>query len=391
MNKLDMLEEGRFARPHIRWITHIFSLITLAGITAGVYSTMVGHSYAYGISRQIPWGILTSSFAFFAIAATGLCLLAAISNSIFGVASLAPLSTRAVFLSIVSTVTAFMLLAFGVENPVRLFLFNATSPNLTSNIWWMCTLYGIMSGCLFMRFAFVVSGQRAAAIGFGIFAAVTGVGANNNIGGLFTIAADPPIWYGAQLLIFFLASAIMAGSAMVIIFTLLSYNMRKQRILEEENNALISAGTILALAVGILIVVSVSRFTSMFYGSTPEPGRVAAMALLTGPLAFNFWVMEVVVGLLAPLIILLVTRVHNLRMIGIAAGLALVGGFFQRFDLVFVGQIVPKLAGWNNAPQYLHYFPSVAELIVLMGAFGLVGLGFLLGERFIGRAFKLFP
>ena len=92
------------------------------------------------------------------------------------------------YLDIVTTVTAFMLLAFTVENPWLLIYYNAASPNLTSNIWWLSTLYGIMSGCLFLRFAFLISGSNRAALSFGIIAAVAAVGANNNLGGRCILA-----------------------------------------------------------------------------------------------------------------------------------------------------------------------------------------------------------
>ncbi|MGW8161493.1 MAG: NrfD/PsrC family molybdoenzyme membrane anchor subunit, partial [Desulfobulbales bacterium] len=71
---IEDLEEGRLARPPIKWITHLLSLFVIAGLTAGSYATMTGHEIAYGITREIPWGILMSSFAFFAITSTGLCL-----------------------------------------------------------------------------------------------------------------------------------------------------------------------------------------------------------------------------------------------------------------------------------------------------------------------------
>ena len=191
---LDNLEEGYLASTSLKWITHLFSLITIAGLTAGAYATMTGHQIAYGVSREVPWGILTSSFAFFAITSTGLCLIAAISHA-YGVTPLRPLGSRSVYLAIVTTVTAFMLLAFSMENPWLFIYYNAASPSLTSNIWWLSTLYGIMSGCLFLRFAFLVSESKGLALSFGIIAAVASVGANNNLGGLFTLASDPPIWF----------------------------------------------------------------------------------------------------------------------------------------------------------------------------------------------------
>src|SRR5210317_2264256 len=219
--KIDDLEEGRLASASVKWTTHIMSLFVISGLTAGVYATMTGHQIAYNISREVPWGILTSSFAFFAITSTGLCLIGAISHA-YGVTPLRPLGSRAVYLAIISTVTCFMLFAFSVENPWLLIYYNAVSPSLTSNIWWLSTLYSIMSGCLFLRFAFLISGSQRAALSFGIIAAVASVGANNNLGGLFTLSSDPAIWFGVQLLILFLASAVLSGAAAIIIFTVIA-------------------------------------------------------------------------------------------------------------------------------------------------------------------------
>jgi molybdopterin-containing oxidoreductase family membrane subunit len=386
---IDELEEGRLANPSIKWLTHLFSLVVIAGLTAGTYATMTGLQNAYGISREIPWGILTSTFAFFAITSTGLCLIAAISHA-YGVTPLRPLGSRAVYLAIVSTVTAFMLLAFSMESPWLFIYYNAVSPNLTSNIWWLSTLYGIMSGCLFLRFAFLVTGSQGLALSFGIIAAVAAMGANNNLGGLFTLASDPPIWFGIQLLVLFLASAVLSGTATIIIFTVLAYKLRQQRIIGEMHKALETAATLMALMIGIVLVVTVARFYSMFFSDTLDPGAIAAQALIKGPLAVNFWGFEIVTGLIIPLALLLITKTKSIWAMTLASCMAMVGAFVQRFDLVYSGQIVPKFFGWNELPQFLHYFPSGAELIVVIGAFALVGFGFLLGERFVGRLFRLY-
>jgi molybdopterin-containing oxidoreductase family membrane subunit len=387
--KIEDLEEGRLASLPVKWITHLLSLFVIAGLTAGAYATMSGHQIAYGISREVPWGILTSSFAFFATTSSGLCLIAAISHA-YGVTPLRPLGSRAVYLAIVLTVTAFMLLAFSVENPWLLIYYNVVSPNLTSNIWWLSTLYGIMSGCLFLRFAFLVSGSMGMALTFGIIAAITAVGANNNLGGLFTLASDPPIWFGVQLLALFLASAILSGTATIIIFTVLAYKLRQQKIIGETHKALETAATLMTLMIAIVLVVTIARFYTMFFTDVPDPGKDAAQALINGPLAINFWVFEILTGLIVPLVLLLITKTKSIWAMALAACMAMVGTFVQRFDLVYCAQIVPKFSNWNDLPQYLHYFPSGTELIVVVGAFSLVGFGFLLGERFVGKLFRIY-
>jgi Ni/Fe-hydrogenase subunit HybB-like protein len=383
------LEERRLATPRLKLLTTVFIFLTLTGITAGVYASMVGHHFAYGVSREIPWGIVMAAFAFMANLATGLCLVAVIGHA-YGATTLAPIGPRAGYLAIVAVVAAFMLLGLVVENPWRMLLFNATSPNLTSNIWWLTTLYGIMSGCLFLRFSLHVSNRRGWALGFGIIGAVAGVGANNNLGGLFTMAADPSIWYGFQLLVFFLVSAVMAGIAATILFTNFAYGIRKQKITAEMFKAMHHGGTILSLMLVILLVIIIARFSAMFFSDKPEPGLTAALALLKGPLAFNFWVLEILVGIILPLVILAATRFNNLGAMSIAAGLALIGAIFQRIDLVLSGQIIPKFSGWQTTPQYLHYFPTFVEILVVAGGFALLGAGFLLGERFVGRVFRYY-
>jgi len=385
--EVQTLEDKRLATTPIKWATTCLILLTLIGITTGLYGTMVGHNFVYGVFRDMPWGIIISTFAFMANLATGLCLVAVIGQA-YGLTALAPLGMRAIYMAIVSTIAGFVLFLLGVENPWRVLLLNATSPNLTSNIWWLTTLYGIMSGCLFLRVSFQISNRHGWAIGIGIIAAVTGVGANNNLGGLFTLAADPPIWYGFQLIVFFLASAVMAGTAAIIVFSYLAFRLREQRIIGDTLKALQTAGTILTLMLAILMVILASRFYAMFFGDTPDPGKIAALALLKGPLAFNFWVVEIVAGIVTPIIILVVTKLKNIQAMTLAAGLALAGGFFQRIDLVISAQIVPKYYGWNNLPEYLHYFPTIAEMLVVLGGVALLGAGFLLGERFIGRILR---
>jgi molybdopterin-containing oxidoreductase family membrane subunit len=170
----------------------------------------------------------------------------------------------------------------------------------------------------------------------------------------------------------------------------LAYVIRKKSIIGEAQKALETAATLMALMIAIVLVVTIARFYTMFFSATPDPGIVAAQALINGPLAVNFWGFEIVTGLIAPLALLLITRTNSIWAMTLASSMALLGAYVQRFDLIYTGQIVPKFSGWNELPQYLHYFPTGAELIIVIGAFGLVGFGFLLGERFVGRLFRLY-
>lgn len=71
-----------------------------------------------------------------------------------------------------------------------------------------------------------------------------------------------------------------------------------------------------------------------------------------------------------------------------AAIMVLVGQFFSRFNLVVSGQIIPSNYGFVGVPQYLPYTPTVLEYLIVVAGLGVVGFGFLIGERFFDETFR---
>lgn len=383
---LPSLEEPHLATAAIKRMTLSLLLLTGVGATAGVYGFMRGHHQAYGSYREIPWGILTSSSAFLMTAATGLCLLATVGQ-VFRSRPLASLSNRAFFLAMLTIMAGFMLTCFELESPGRMIIYNMTSQNLTSNLWWMTTLYGIAIGCLFLAFFSVATGQTGLALKLGIVGSINAVGGTANLGAAFSSASQPAIWYGLQLTVYFWISSVLTGAAAIIVFTVIAHRIRQEPVKGPVFLAVQSAGRIMRMTVFILLVVTVWRFVTLLGGESVVDQR-AGMALLQGPLAVRFWGGEIFAGLVLPFFILALNGLESLRTMTVAAGMVLLGGFMQRYDLLLAGQIVPKFSGWDNSQVYLHYSPSVTELLLVLGALSLIGAGFLLGERFMGRAFR---
>lgn len=378
--------EPKVGRPAINRVTMLFMLLLLAGLGAGIYAFIAGHHVAYANTREMPWGILIAGYAFFAITSTGLCLLAALSH-IFGGNRLAPLANRMVFLSIVTIISGFFMIGLELENPWRLAIYNILSPNLTSNIWWMGTLYGMAVAFMLLEFFLILTGRLGMAIGLGVAGALAEVMANTNLGAVFATLSAHPFWYGPQLPIYFLASAFMSGAAAIILFTHFAHTIRGEKVEGQVLEGLQGAGKVLA---GVLFLIGVStawKFIA-FYTGGEETGRLAADSLLTGPLSTNFWVFEICIGMIVPIVILVLSGFRSVQAMSTAALLALVGAFFQRYDLVVAGQQVPHFLGYDDLPTYLSYVPSLSEFLVLLGAAGLTGAGFLLGERFFGKAFR---
>ncbi|MFW5906610.1 MAG: NrfD/PsrC family molybdoenzyme membrane anchor subunit, partial [Desulfobia sp.] len=116
-------------------------LLALLGVAFGIHAFIIGHHQAYAVTREVPWGLLIAAYVFFVVTSTGLCLVSSIGH-VFGVDSFKPIAKRSVFMAITTIIAGFLIIAFEIANPWRMAIYNVTSPGLTSNIWWMGTLYG---------------------------------------------------------------------------------------------------------------------------------------------------------------------------------------------------------------------------------------------------------
>jgi len=378
-------EDNSLATPGMNRATIFFLITTGLGLSCGVASFIFGHEAIYNNTREVPWGMLISTYAFWAITSTGLCIYAAISH-LFGGTKMAIVSNRMVWMSIICIMGAFATIGVEIASPHRMIIYNILSPNPTSNIWWMGTLYGMAVGCMIVEFFGIVTGLARIAVILGTAGAVAEVLANSCLGGVFATLPARPYWYGGQLPIYFLTAAFLSGACATVLFNWLAYKIRGTEMSEPVKTAMTSAGKAMLM---VLILYSVATFWRliMYYVGGAELGRVAASALVSGPLSVNFWVMEVTVGLLIPLLLLVLSRLKNVGLMAFAGFLILIGQFVARYDLVAAGLLVPSNLGWDNAPTYLDYVPSIFEFGVIFGSISLVAFGFLLGERMFGKVF----
>jgi Ni/Fe-hydrogenase subunit HybB-like protein len=119
---------------------------------------------------------------------------------------------------------------------------------------------------------------------------------------------------------------------------------------------------------------------------TYEPGRTEGLGLLTGgPLSFNFWVGEILLGTVVPMVLLLKKRTRSMPLWRMVAMALVVGGVIAyRWDTNLSGFLVvlSYLPG-QPAVTYTSYFPSLIEF---MAGFGVVAYGVLavsLGVRYL--------
>lgn len=359
----------------------LMGALTLIGVAAGIHSLYAGHEHTFGVSREVPWGLLIAAYVFFVVTSTGLCMVSSIGH-VFGVKNFNPIAKRAVFLSIATIVAGFLVIAFEIENSWRMPVNNVIGANPTSNIWWMGTLYGAYLFFMLIEFIMLQQENNKIATAFGLAGLITGVVAHSNLGAVFGLLNGREFWHGPYMPIYFITSAAMSGCVAIIFFTWLAYRFNGWKMNDAMRGSLESVAKMGALMMAIIIF-----FTSwkMITGITGQvPGKYEAMqSLLSGQFASNFWLGEVALGMLIPFVLILAVKGRNMNVLFAASFAGMVGIFFMRYDLVVVGQLVPHYHGMGlvDYPELLSYVPSLHENLVVMGGIGFCGLLFLIGEK----------
>lgn len=360
----------------------VFSLcLVLAATGLGLHSMFKGHDQFYNVYREMPWGILIAAYVFFVVTSTGLCLVSSIGH-VFGVKDFMPIAKRSVFLSIATILSGFFVIAFEIKIPWKMAIYNVISPNLMSNIWWMGTLYGVYLVFMFMEYIFLNIDKHKPAVICGFSGSVAGILAHSNLGAVFGLLLGREFWHGPYMPIYFIASAMMTGCAVIILFHILGYKVNNQQM-EPDMLRAIEVTT----KIGILMVCVILFFTSwkMISGMVGQHGGKyeAVMALVSGKYALNFWIFEMGAGMLLPLLLFIMSKGKHMGMLLLASISMIIGIFVMRYDLVIVGQAVPVFheLGVNEFKGLLTYFPSFYEIVITLGGFGLTAFLFLLGEK----------
>ncbi|NLN38007.1 MAG: polysulfide reductase NrfD [Smithella sp.] len=359
----------------------LLGILFMVGVFSGIHSVYIeGSRHAYGSTREIPLAMLIATYAFFVIISTGLCLVSSIGH-IFGVESFQPIAKRAVLLSVITIVSGFLVIGLELENPFRLAIYLFVSPNFTSNIWWMGVLYSFEVVLLIIEFILLMLHRHKASAVAGFLGIIFGIAAISNLGGVFAMLNGREFWYGAYLPIFFIASAVLMGSAAVVFFTIIAYWIRRERLDAAMRESLAAVSRLACLMLAVVMFLTIWRMVTLTVGGTHE--SMVFEAFVSGPFAFNFWVYEIALGMIIPFFLLLASRGRSIAVIFVAAALIIFCAFFMRLDMVVAGQIVPMYweLGVKEYSRLNTYAPTWHEIFVVLGGVGLCGAAFLLGEK----------
>jgi Ni/Fe-hydrogenase subunit HybB-like protein len=381
--------------PWILWLGFL-GILLLAALVAGLTVFWQGLSVT-NLTDRVPWGLwITIDLSSIALSAGAFSLCAAVY--LIGLKRYEPIARTATFVGLIGYTMAMLSLLLDIGRPDR-FWHAMIYWNSHSLLWevTMCVMLYLVvlileSMPIFARLDWLK--QRYPAITekmsrvhhYAPYLAIAGLALSSlhqsSLGGVYGVLKARPVWYKPEMAVLFMLSAILGGIALTLFASMLSARLTRKA---STNDLLIQR---VAHFVGwALVAYLYFRFWDVFAQHyTYEPGRTEGMELLTnGPLSFNFWILEMFLGTLVPMVMLLTsyTRRHPFwRMI--ALSLIVIGVIAFRWDTNLSGLLVvmPYIPGQQTV-AYVSYVPSLIEAVAGLGivAYGL--LAFSLGVRYL--------
>ncbi|MGD9807186.1 MAG: NrfD/PsrC family molybdoenzyme membrane anchor subunit [Deferribacterales bacterium] len=361
-------------------------LVAVGGISA-ITVFIKGHETMYGVTRQMPWGLLIATYAYFVITSTGLAFIGGLGHA-FGYEKYAVISRRIVVLATVVLLAGFTQILMEIGQPLKM-VYMMISPNPTAPIFWMGIFYSVELVILAFELYLIFKPNQTErdhkmAAGAGFMALLVGVLATSNLGFVFGSISARAWFQGIYFSTFLVISGISAGAGLLI---LVHYVIYKGRVPEDTKDALISLGKLMGGGIALMLFLYVWKmFSSVFIGS--GDAYASAMALLNGAYSLNFWVGEILMAVVIPLL-LIMTAKGRIGRLAFGGFIFLIGLFFTRYDFVVVGQLPPMRAGFFGSGALTDvvgldfYSPSMTEWLIYLLGFGVFFLLYFSAEKFL--------
>jgi Ni/Fe-hydrogenase subunit HybB-like protein len=374
----------------------ILAGLMVAGLIAGLIVFTQG-LVVTNLTDLVPWGLwITIDLSSIALSAGAFTLCAAVY--LIGLKEYQPVARTATFIGFIGYSMAMMCLLLDIGRPDR-FWHGFVFWNTHSVLWEVTMCVGLYFMVLTMevlpiigRFDWFqtrlpkVANLLSKAHHLAPYLAIAGLFLSmlhqSSLGAAYGVLEARPIWYSPSLSVLFMFSAIVGGISLTVFASMFTAQLSQRANIKDE----ILEKLAHFVGWGLVVYLYVRFWYTFSITYTYEPGRTEGLSLLTsGPLAVNFWVGEILVGILIPMIILLREKWRKnpaLRMLALAMVVA--GLVAYRWDVNLSGLLILV----SYVPQrirtlYTSYSPSLIEVLAGGGivAYGL--MAFSLGVRYL--------
>lgn len=353
-------------------------LVAAVGIYGMVQVFLHGQEASYGVSREVPWGILIIGYSFFVGITLGTAVVGALAH-VFKVEAFKILSKKVALVSLSSLIAAFFIIFWDLGGPynlqvLRLVLY-FTEFNITSPIWWLVVLYALELPFLALEVYFLLSQKENSSFFSSLIGSFLGLIAYGIMALVFDSNGSRPLWHTSSFALFFIISAIAGGFAIVLLMIFLN------KISDVYQNSVSALSKSLFFFLSLMLIIDFWNIVINSYTSDTELGATMKLFVGNGVLSHNFYYYEVLLGMIIPLILIVLGRFRNAFLSALAGLFVLIGLFFARYDAVIGGQL---LSGPSNDVKLIQhsYAVSYSELSLFVCSIGIIGIVYFLGARF---------
>ena len=361
--------EIRTSSPQYWGLLSLFAVIAAIGIGAAHHMEVEGHHIS-GMSNQVVWGLPHVFAIFLIVAASGALNLASLA-SVFNKAEYKPLARFSAILSIALLIGGLAILLLDLGRPDRLIV-AITHYNFKSIFAWNILLY---SGFIVIVLAYLwlMMERRLEhwSRPVGMFAFAWRLILTSGTGSIFGFLVAREAYDSALLAPMFIVMSFAFGLAMFILLLLLSFRLDRREL---DASHLQRLRKLLGLfCIGILYFVLLFHLTKL-YGS--QNHAYESFILLEGGVyTWLFWLFQIGLGSLLPLLLLYSPRwQHSPRSLVLACLLIIQGAFAQLYVIIIGGQAFPLnlFPGYRVDSSFFDgvintYSPSLWELLLGCG------------------------
>ncbi len=360
----------------------VLAAVILVALGAVYYMEHNGH-WVTGMNNQIVWG-LPHVFAIFLIVAASGALNVASIGTVFGKAIYKPLGRLSSLLALALLTGGLLVLVLDLGRPDRLIV-AMTYYNFKSIFAWNIFLYTGFFGIVAVYIWFMMErkmNKYYKVAGYAAF--VWRLILTTGTGSIFGFLVARSAYDAAIMAPLFIALSFSLGMACFILFLMATYKWSEKElgdaILRRLKNVL---GIFVAAAFYFVLAY---HLTNLY--ATEHHGFEAF--LLTGPSGHTplFWVGQILIGTVAPLLIFYTKMGESRSAIAVGSALVIIGGFAQFTTIIIGGQAYPMpifpdyeviSSSFGDAAKYYAYTPSLPEIVLGIGGVAIAILIFVFG------------
>ncbi len=363
-------------KPTSIWLVLSF-VVAAVGIYGMIQVFTHGQEESYGISREVPWGILIIGYSFFVAISVGTAVIGSLAH-VFKIEAFHILSKKVALISLASLIGAFYLIFWELAGPFELqalrLVVYFTEFEITSPIWWMVTFYMLELPLLALEVYFLLSKKANSAFMAALVGFFLGIIAYGTLAFVFASNATRPLWHTSSFSIFFILSAIASGVAVILIMIYLNGK-------SESKTSINALSKTLFILLFIMLFIDVWNVIINIYGVDTELSATMRLFVGNGVLATNFYNFEIILGIVIPMILILMARFESSLLTALAGLLAIIGVFFARFDTIIGGQLLSRPSSNMDFVQH-SYSVSTSEILLFISGLGVVGIVYFLGSKY---------